>query len=865
MRKYVVAAASLSFLLSTGAVTRAADAEDPLLTHAAPSKWYQKYLPEKLPAMSLPEYISNSATDLAEAQVFAGRYKLSLITIAKAKAGNPARIALVKGAANWSLGRYDDALAAVSDPAAAPDPRVQVLHARILADYDRQDQAVALLKTLLQAHSDSIAGHYYLGQISEDIGDYKQAREQYAWFSAPPHVFLDLWNAQSERAFDNAEELVLIARALDRGATLNSSYKDNVALNNAILNMFVKAYDVIDRGYWPARVAAAEFYLSHDNPDKALKELEKANSSNPQSVQIDRMMGELMLQYRKYTEAEQIIAGLQKTNPDSIDAEILQAELELGTGKREEGASRLERVLKLRPRRLDVIGLLAGYRTSRVQNAEADELLKKAEAIAPESPAALLEAAQLLYSCHQNKPAIELLTTAIKRAPWSTQARTLLGVLYLHSGDDEQARATLEAAYALDPYNVSTVNYLRLLDETAKFLRTETDHFIFLYAQEDDIVVPQYFAPYMESAYKGLCDEFKCEPAEKTIIQIYPDSQRFSVRVSGMPGLETFAVTFGRLIVASSPRAGENVGAFNWGRVLKHEFAHVLHIDKTEGRVPRWLTEGLAVLSEKVDYRFEWVPPVLYKRAIEHKLFKINQLNEVFVRPKAGQDGELAYMTGFWISRYLIATYGADSIDRLLIAYRDGLLDNDAFVRATGQPLSTIESGFGDWAAEQVKSWGYDTATAANYKKHYDSGETLVQQGKLDEAVKEYQEASKLQPQNPQPHRRLAGVALKEKKYDDALPHLEWLIPLELKDNRFAKRIAGIYRDADKLDQAVASGETAVIIDPYDPTAHDLLQGLYEKAGQTEKATRESEVAKILRDRKVAASKQDQPAPAKHE
>ncbi len=863
MRKYAVTVASLSLLISFSTASPVAGADDPILTDALPDKWFQKYLPEKLPAMSLPEYINNSAIDLAEAQVFAGRYKLSLITIAKAKTGDPIRIALVKGKASWSLGRDDTALAAVSDPAAAADPRVQVLHAQILADLDRQDEAAKLLKNLLQAHPDSIAGHYYLGKISEDLGDYRQAREQYAWFSTPPHAFLDLWNAQSERAFENAEELVLIARALDRAAVLDSKYKDNLALNNAILNMFVKAYDVIDRGYWPARVAAAEFYLSRDNPDKAMKELEAANASNPQSRHIDRMMGELMLQYRKYNEAEQIIAGLRQANSDSIDAEILQAQLELQTGKRESGADRLERVLKLRPRRLDVIGMLAGYRMSRVRNAEADELLKKAESIAPDNPTALEEAAKLLYSYHQNKPAIELLATAIKRAPWSTQARTLLGVLYLHSGEDDQARATLEAAYALDPYNVATVNYLRLLDETAKFLRTETEHFIFLYAQEDDIVVPQYFAPYMEAAYKGLCEEFKCEPAEKTIIQIYPDSQRFSVRVSGMPGLETFAVTFGRLIVASSPRAGENIGAFNWGRVLKHEVAHVLHINKTEGRVPRWLTEGLAVLSEKVDYRFEWVPPVLYKRATEHKMFKIDKLNEVFARPSAGQDGELAYMTGFWISRYLIATYGADSIDKLLIAYRDGLSDNDAFVRATGQPLSAIESAFSTWAADQVKSWGYDTATAEKYKKHYDRGETLVQQGKYDEAMAEYREASKLQPLNPQPHRRLAGVALKEKKYDQALPHLEWLIPLELKDNRFAKRIAGIYRDAGKIEQAIASGETAVIIDPYDPSAHDLLQELYAKAGQTDKANRESEVAKILRDRKEAARKLDQPAPPK--
>ena len=32
--------------------------------------------------------------------------------------------------------------------------------------------------------------------------------------------------------------------------------------------MFLKAYDEIDRGYWPAHVAAAEYYVSHDDDAK---------------------------------------------------------------------------------------------------------------------------------------------------------------------------------------------------------------------------------------------------------------------------------------------------------------------------------------------------------------------------------------------------------------------------------------------------------------------------------------------------------------------------------------------------------------------------------------------------------------------
>ena len=62
---------------------------------------------------------------------------------------------------------------------------------------------------------------------------------------------------------------------------------------------------------------------------------------------------------------------------------------------------------------------------------------------------------------------------AIERAPWWTSARNGLGLLYTQSGDEDQARITLDAAHTIDPFNLQTTNYLRLLDDLAKFARKE--------------------------------------------------------------------------------------------------------------------------------------------------------------------------------------------------------------------------------------------------------------------------------------------------------------------------------------------------------------------------------------------------------
>lgn len=809
-------------------------------------------LPEDLPRQKLPKYIEDSPIDLAEAQAFGGRYKTALLTLFNAPDADPVRAAVVRGTCNWRLGRIDEALAALGDEKVAADPRVQVLTAEILADTGRHADAIDLLNRHLEAHPTSLAGRYQLGRVYELSGDILRAREAYAWFTTPPHNYFDLWAGQGEMAFNTAEELTIVARALDRDATLNSKYKD-AHLHNMILNMFVKAYDVMDREYYPARIAAAEFLLNRSSPEKAMELLEAANNANPRHPTIDRLIGEAMI-YRQPALTEATIDSLREVNPRSADADVLEAKLKIAQRKQKAAEAILNRVIAANPRRLDALGLLAGLQWSSARVDEARQTLNKADAVDPNQSEAYIEAATILYRRHQHGGAIEFLKTAVERAPWSVEARNLLGNVYMHSGDDDLARATLEAAYVIDPFNIETVNFLKLLDATAKWQRYETDHFIFQYDPIDDPIVPIYIAPYMEQAYKEVTAPLKFEPPQKTIIQIYPTAQTFSVRMAGQPGIETYAAAMGRLIIASSPRAGQSVGAFNWARVIKHEFAHTCHLTMTDARVPRWVTEGLAVMVEEVEFRFPEIPEEMYKRAMAGKLYKISELDSVFQRPRGKNDGEVAYMTGFWIGRYMLELAGQDAINRLLLAYRDGKTDEEAVRAAVNMGLEEFDKKFADWAKKQVENWGYDKETAAKYKKAFDRGEEKMKANQLDEAWAAFSEANQLQPYNHMPHRRLAAIAMKQKKPDAALVHLRWLVPLEFRDNRFAKSVAMLYKQQDDVAKAIEFAELAVKTDPYDPLAHDLLGELYQKAGD-ERAMRETEVASLLRLRADEAAK----------
>jgi predicted Zn-dependent protease len=235
-------------------------------------------------------------------------------------------------------------------------------------------------------------------------------------------------------------------------------------------------------------------------------------------------------------------------------------------------------------------------------------------------------------------------------------------------------------------------------------------------------------------------------------------------------------------------------------------------------------------------------------------MFKIAELDTVFMRPRQKHDGEIAYMTGFWIGRYMKELAGQDAINRLLLAYRDGKSDDEAVKAAVNMSVADFDAKFAEWSKKQVEKWGYDKDSAAKFKKAFDRGEEMMKANKIDEAWTSFSEATKLQPYNHMPHRRLAAIAMRQKKPDDALVHLRWLVPLEFRDNRFAKSVALMYKQQDDVPKAIEFAELAVKTDPYDPLAHDLLGELYQKAGD-ERALRETEVAALLRLRAEEATK----------
>jgi predicted Zn-dependent protease len=819
-----------------------------LVDDSVPMKWINPLLPEDLPALKYPAYFSDF--DKAQAQEFSGRYKQSLFTLRRLKDLKPdqqADAALIKGQALSAMGQWDEAIAALSDAAVKDAPAVQIERAQVLSRLGRNSEALSLLRQHLQKYADSIAGHYWLGYVLEQAGDIPAARDQYAWFNNDPQKFLDKWTIHDRLpVFERAEDVTIIGHALDRWATLTQQYRNNANLDRTILSFFVKAFDEIDREYYPARLAAAEYFLSHDQTEDAVEQIKAVLAANPNNLDALNLMGHVTLQQYDFDTTDQVIALIRNEDRHSIEADLLDARNLMQQRRPQDAEAPIQKVLARQPKNLEAMGLLAAVNALELKEDKVNDILKQVEAIDPNNASAYFEVGEQLDSMRQYPRAIAKYEVAVQRAPWWTAALNGLGLLYTQSGDEQAAHKALDRAHELDPFNLRSTNYLKLLDKMDSYAKKETDHFVVIYDPHTDPVIPEYFSDYLESVQSQVCAAFNYTPTVKTYIEVFPTHEMFSVRTTGSTWLPTVGASTGRIIALVAPRVGKaTMGTFNWARVLRHEYTHTVTLGATDNRISHWFTEGLAVYEERAPVPWEWVP-MLYRAVSKKEFFPLDKLTWAFVRPRRPIDRQLAYAESFWICTYVEQTYGHDAILKMLDLMRHADRQEDVFPKVTGKSIPQFMEEFQTWAEKQVSTWGYDDATSKKYDELREKAEDLIKSRQWPEATKAWEEIAKLRPVDPLPHQRLAALYFMQKDRKSEIDQLELLSRVELRDNRYAKRIARAYRDQEDWANEYRYALDSVYINPYDPSAHELLEEASEKTHNEPNLEREKRVIEEL-------------------
>lgn len=681
---------------------------------------------------------------------------------------------------------------------------------------------------------------------------------------------------------DDAAELTELVRC----AVLRSRFRPlegGAAGFQSLMGALARAREELDKlDARPPLVEAALLY-DKDNPGEAGPALQAALLLHPRLAEAHFLVGQMAVQAFDLSAAEEIGARLDAL-ARSLDPEgapkrsamgaMVVARARMRQNDADDAVRLLDEALEASPRHRGLLALRAAAAALQFRDADAQARLDAFDQLAPGSAEAYLEAGRVMSGARQYEIAARYLAEAARRAPFWCEPVIEWGLVDVQAGRDREALAALERAVALDPFNQRAGNSLKLMRDLSAFATIETPHFIVRYQPGVDAVLAEEMPEALEELYKRVTGNerggISFEPKRKTIIELMPDHRWFAVRITGMPAVHTIAASTGPIIAMEAPKEGPAhlLGAYDWVRVVRHEFTHTVTLARTSNRLPHWFTEAAAVYLEDAPRDFSAAR--LLAAALEgDALFDFDEINLAFVRPTRPSDRAQAYAQGHWMYEYMVERFGAQAPLALMDQYATGAREAEAFPKVLKVTREEFLTEFKEWAKGQVEAWGMrpepsipDLLRAARPTpptppdRHSAAVEPLPEPTPelvaswlekmpahpdvLKLAIDQALEAAGGQPQpsmipllrryaaarpvDPFPHKLLASLALAGQlgDPDEVIPHLEYLDVREQHSAGFAVELARRYAARQDWERAWAKAQRATQIAPFNASHREL-------------------------------------------
>ena len=746
-----------------------------------------------------------------------------------------------------------EALAAARD---AGDPEAAAVRARLMIARGRYEEAEALLSAVAEDAPRSAAA-LELGLLLIDLGRRGEAR---------PHLDAVVARAQrSRRAVDlyrggvaaRALGEFRLANALLRGAA--AAAPSHPGIQTTWGELFLEKYNQSD--------ALASFSAALEIDDAWVPAL----LGRARALAGDNPPG-----------ARQAVARALTIDSDNAEAHLIVAELELDGRNRDAAREAIDRALAANPRSAEARALLAAiaWLEDRTDDFEAE--VARALAINPAYGDAYRIPAARTAGAYRFPEAVELARQAVALEPGNTRAHAELGLYLLRTGDEPAARAALERSFAEDPFDVMTFNLLAMMDTLAEFVTFERGDLIVRLHPDEAPVLGEYVLELAQEALDTLAARYEMTVEGPVLIEIFPRHDDFAVRTLGLPGMVgALGACFGRVVTMDSPRA-RPPGDFNWQSTLWHEIAHVITLQMSRQRLPRWLSEGISTYEEKrADPAWARDQAVQFAEALNRgEVLPLRELNSGFRRPDLIS---LSYFQASVLVEHIIDRHGEPALQQLVRAYGDGL-ETEAALARIGLDFEGLQASFDEAVEvefgplrrvleaperpEELPPPGAERTAALreraeaapdNYRVQLALGRALFGAGEWDGARAALERAAELVPLATgfeSPHGLLARIAQEQGDRERAMRHLQSLLAHDetsLEAVRLLAALAEETADEARLRQAY---ERLLEIDPFDPIPHQALGRLALAAGRHEVAIREFDVALALGpvDRVVAHS-----------
>jgi len=643
---------------------------------------------------------------------------------------------------------------------------------------------------------------------------------------------------------------------LARAASALAGFEDAKAFKDA--NDFFRDANKLAPDDPDINAAWGDLFLDKHNPADAKKSYDEALRVDDSHV--DALMG--LAQVNSGMNPPAAKAALEralKVNPSSVPAHLLSAELALDDRERDSARASIKKALAINPNSLEARSLEAAIARLEDNTAEFDRMVQDILKINPNYGEAYRVAGDHLARNYRFDEAVVLVRQALNLDAQNTRAYSDLGTHLLRTGDEPGARVALERAFKGDAFDQTTYNQLDLLDTIDKFV-TITDGDIVMRLDPAEVgVMREYAMPLAKEALQTLQKLYDFKVTGPILIEMFPKHDQFAVRTIGLPGfIGALGACFGRVVTLDSPRA-RDPGEFHWGETLWHEMAHVITLQMSKNRLPRWLSEGISVWEER-RAQPEWgrEMDLSFAQAMnEDKILKLKVLNEGFSDPR---QISLSYYQASLVVDHIVDTYGEPALSRFIRAYGDGLETEAAVKQALGVSLDELQSGFdgrlekqygalrkslqapkvqGKPALDDLKKMA--ASNPNSFPVQMQLAVALHQAKDPKAAIEALERASRLAPTatgDNNPNKMLAAIAGEMKDVPRQVQALDALLKVDASDVESARQLAKLLEPMNDAKRTEDAYRRVIGIDPFDRDAQAAYGRLALKRKDTAAAVR---------------------------
>jgi tetratricopeptide (TPR) repeat protein len=687
------------------------------------------------------------------------------------------------------------------------------------------------------------------GKYEEALAVYEKVKDRYSSSLVLRLQAIDALRYNRQEGKSRAE-LDAIPAMIERAPWQYTTREQLIPLGRYFLSIGEDARKVLEQCYdraikqdpkmVDAHIASAELALQKEDYAVALKSLEVASKLQPEDPKI------AYLTARAWSDSnsEKMSAALQQAltlNPHHPESLLLAAELKIDAEAYEDAEKILAEVEKVNPYQPKLWALRAVIAHLLGKFEREEESHKKALEKWPLNPEVDFVIGSKLSRHYLFSEGVKYLRRSLEMDAEYLPAKSQLAQDLLRLGQTDEGWALVAEVREKDSYNVTVFNLRQLQEHLDKFTTLEIPGFVVRMEAAEAELYGGAVLELLSEARRVLVAKYQSQLQEPIYVEIFPNQSDFAIRTFGMPGGEGFlGVCFGRLITANSP-AAQGESPSNWQSVLWHEYCHVVTLQKSQNRMPRWLSEGISVYEE-TERKRSWGMPmdVTYRAMIlgeplddkadiaaksnggignvtpqpQSYLRPLSKMSAAFLDAKSPMELQFAYFQSSLAVRFIIEKFGVESLQGILESLAKGLSIQDSLQRHAG-PLQQLDLEFEKYARQAASEWCVN-------------GDFTKIDLPLGDEWEQWQQLLDQNPNNVTLLRSAVMKLIEAERYEDALQlldRLQKIMPEDASASGVHALRAVVYR---KLKQADEERKSLVDIVSRNADAVDALKRLIE-------------------------------------